>query len=71
MNLRPNVSAEKGLPLAMSPKKARSVRPVTKIGNKKKTRIESKKLLKKVVNAFNYASEPQSINTEDWTDGHP
>jgi hypothetical protein len=52
-------------------KKGISVPNVTKNKNKKKMRIESKKLLKKVVNAFNYASEPQSINTEDWTDGHP
>ena len=52
-------------------KKVGSARPVIKIKNKKRTRIESKKLLKKVVDTFNYASEPQSINTEEWTDGHP
>jgi hypothetical protein len=38
-----------------------------KIGSRKKIKV----LLKRVINTFNYETEPKSIDTEDWTDGHP
>ena len=67
--LHPDVSVEKGLLLAMQPKKVISVRSAIKIGSKRIERKKSKQLLKEIVNTFNYEDEPQSINTEHWTEG--
>jgi hypothetical protein len=60
---------EKGLPLAMLRKKAISVHNAIKTGGKKTERKKSKQSLKTIVDAFNYDSEPCSINTESWYEG--
>ena len=52
-------------------KRGFSAQPVIKIGSKKIQRTKSKQSLKRIVNEFNYETEPCSINTKDWTDGHP
>jgi hypothetical protein len=46
-------------------KRVGSARPVIKIGSKKKQRTESKHSLKKIAEAFNYFTEPKSINMEN------
>jgi hypothetical protein len=69
MTQPPYVFVEKGLKLAIPHKKVICVQGVISTKNKRKQRRESKHSLKKVVEAFNYATEPSSINTEGWTDG--
>ena len=51
---------------AIQRKKGICAKNVISKGSKKKTRIESKKLLKKVADTFNRPSYPFAGGTNDW-----